>query len=56
MSSSYVLRGAFVLDEGGGFSNPVDVRVTDGVIATVGPNLKVLAGDPHCLKADSGGE
>lgn len=44
MSASYVLRGAFVLDEGGGFSGPADVQVTDGVIAAVGPNLK--APDP----------
>ncbi|MDE3075689.1 MAG: amidohydrolase family protein [Chloroflexota bacterium] len=43
MSTSYVLRGAAVLDEAGGFSSPLDVRVEDGVITSVGAGLPASA-------------
>lgn len=33
---SFVLRGASVLDESGGFEGPLDVRVAEGVVAAVG--------------------
>ena len=33
------IRGANVLDESGGFAGPVDVLVSDGVVAAVGRNL-----------------
>jgi len=36
---SFVLRGATVLDESGGFSGPLDVRVVDGVAAAVGKDV-----------------
>ena len=35
----YVLREASVLDEGGGFAEPVDVHVRDGRVVAVGRNL-----------------
>jgi imidazolonepropionase-like amidohydrolase len=35
----FVLRGVSVLDEGGGFSGPLDVEVVDGRVAQVGANL-----------------
>jgi imidazolonepropionase-like amidohydrolase len=41
--ASYVLRGANVLDESGGFGGPLDVHVTDGRVAAVGRDLS--AGD-----------
>jgi imidazolonepropionase-like amidohydrolase len=37
-SGSYVLRDVFVLDDLGGFTDPIDVSVKDGVIVSVGPN------------------
>jgi imidazolonepropionase-like amidohydrolase len=40
--STFVLRGANVLDEAGGFVGPIDVAVRDGIVAQVGPDL---AGD-----------
>jgi imidazolonepropionase-like amidohydrolase len=36
----YVLRDANVLDAGGGFAGPVDVRVEDGRIVQVGENVR----------------
>lgn len=36
---TFLLRGANVLDEAGGFSGPVDVEVAAGRIAALGPNL-----------------
>ena len=36
---SFVLREAFVLDEGGGFTAPSDVLVEDGEITALGPGL-----------------
>lgn len=45
MSDSYVLRELSVLDEGGGFGSPTDVRVEHGRVAAVGPRL--AAGDAH---------
>jgi len=38
---AFVLRGARVLDEAGGFGARLDVHVVDGAIAAVGPNLRV---------------
>jgi imidazolonepropionase-like amidohydrolase len=40
MSDSFVLRGANVLDETGGFSGPLDVHVEDGRIVAVGSGLR----------------
>ena len=37
--TGFVLRGANVLDEGGGFSGPTDVRVLDGRVQAVGRDL-----------------
>ena len=37
--TTFTLREAMVLDEGGSFQGPVDVRVADGVIAELGPSL-----------------
>jgi len=39
VSGPFVLREAFVLDEGGGFSAPQDVLVEEGRVAAVGPGL-----------------
>lgn len=39
MTGEYVLRGARVLDRGGGFSGPLDVHVVDGCIKTVDANI-----------------
>ena len=36
---AFVLRGAQVLDEGGSFSGPTDVRVVDGRVAEVGSGI-----------------
>jgi imidazolonepropionase-like amidohydrolase len=36
---TFVLRGANALDETGGFSGPVDLEITAGRIAALGPNL-----------------
>jgi len=41
---AFTLREANVLDEGGGFSGPVDVRVVDGRVAAVGPSLRARDG------------
>jgi imidazolonepropionase-like amidohydrolase len=38
--TTYVLRAANVLDEGGGFTGPVDVVVRDGRVEAVGTNAK----------------
>lgn len=38
--ATFVLRGAHVLDEAGGFSGPLDVHVVDGKVAAVGENLR----------------
>ena len=38
-STSFVLREANVLDEGGGFTGPLDVHVEDGRVVAVGSNL-----------------
>ena len=43
MSSSFVLRKVNVLDEGGGFEGPLDVRVGDGVVAEIGAGLPTAA-------------
>ena len=37
--TSFVLRGANVLDESGGFGGPLDVHVADGRVVAVGENL-----------------
>jgi imidazolonepropionase-like amidohydrolase len=37
--TSFVLRGAYVLDDGGGFGGPLDVHVAHGRVAAVGNNL-----------------
>lgn len=39
MNRTFVLRGAYVLDDGGGFAGPVDVFVDEGWVAGVGANL-----------------
>ena len=39
MSGGFVVRGAWVLDESGGFSGPLDVHVEGGVVVAVGPGL-----------------
>jgi imidazolonepropionase-like amidohydrolase len=44
---SFVLRGANVLDEAGGFARPLDVHVADGRVVAVGENLS--AGDASAL-------
>lgn len=38
-TTSFVLRGATVLDEAGGFTGPLDVRVANGVVAAVGKDV-----------------
>jgi imidazolonepropionase-like amidohydrolase len=38
---SFVIREAFVLDEGGGFSEPTDIEVVDGKVTAVGAKLGV---------------
>ena len=43
MTTTFVLRGAQVLDESGSFSGPVDTLVVDGRVAGVGPNLAAPA-------------
>lgn len=40
---SYVLRDAFVLDEGGSFAGPLDVHVVGGTVAAVGAGLRADA-------------
>lgn len=37
--TTFTLRETMVLDEGGSFQGPVDVRVADGVITELGPSL-----------------
>jgi imidazolonepropionase-like amidohydrolase len=44
---SFVLRGAAVLDETGAFDGPRDIRVEDGVVAAVGPNLAAGGAAEH---------
>ena len=39
MTSSFVIKGASILDPAGGFSEGEDVAVVDGVVSAVGPNL-----------------
>jgi imidazolonepropionase-like amidohydrolase len=39
MRNAFVLRKINVLDEGGGFDGPLDVRVDDGVITEIGADL-----------------
>ena len=46
--SSYTLREAQVLDRGGGFTGPVDVRVQDGRVAAVGHALPADAASVDC--------
>ena len=46
-----VLRGAHVLDAGGGFTGPVDVHVQDGVVAALGGNLDA----PGAVEVDCAG-
>jgi imidazolonepropionase-like amidohydrolase len=41
--TSFVLHGANVLDESGGFSGPRDVHVADGRVVAVGENLPAAA-------------
>jgi imidazolonepropionase-like amidohydrolase len=38
-SRSFVLRGPYVLDEGGGFSGPIDVVVRDGWVVETGAHV-----------------
>ena len=46
--SEFVLREASVLDEGGGFTSPVDVHVRDGRVAAVGEGLRADAPSVDC--------
>src|SRR5262245_30598218 len=39
-TSAYILRGAQVLDEQGGFAGPLDVVVEDGRIAAIETNAR----------------
>jgi imidazolonepropionase-like amidohydrolase len=39
VNRTFVLRGAHVLDDGGGFTGAVDVLVDEGWVAAVGPNV-----------------
>jgi imidazolonepropionase-like amidohydrolase len=39
VNPTFVLRGAHLLDDGGGFAGPVDVFVEDGWVAAVGANV-----------------
>lgn len=48
MTSTFVLRAPHVLDEEGGFSDPLDVLVVDGVVAAVGRNLHEPEGAAEC--------
>jgi imidazolonepropionase-like amidohydrolase len=50
-AQALVLRGGHVLDEGGGFGDPVDVHVQDGLVAAVGPNLNA----PGAVDVDCAG-
>jgi imidazolonepropionase-like amidohydrolase len=45
--TSFLLRGANVLDEAGGFSGPLDIHVVDGLVEAVGRNLRSPAEDEH---------
>jgi imidazolonepropionase-like amidohydrolase len=38
--ASFVVRGAAVLDESGGFSGPLDVHVADGAVVALGADLR----------------
>ncbi|MCW2916198.1 MAG: amidohydrolase [Actinomycetia bacterium] len=42
--SGFTLRGVTVLDRGGGFTGPVDVRVVDGLIAELDVGLSLDIG------------
>jgi imidazolonepropionase-like amidohydrolase len=48
-ASEFVLHGAQILDEAGGFGAPQDVHVVDGEITTVGPNIRA----PEAVKLDA---
>jgi imidazolonepropionase-like amidohydrolase len=50
-AQALVLRGGHVLDEGGGFGDPVDVHVQDGLVAAVGRNLNA----PGAVDVDCAG-
>jgi imidazolonepropionase-like amidohydrolase len=50
--SAFTLRGARVLDEAGGFTSPVDIRITNGRIARVAADLPV---DPDAPDQDFSG-
>src|SRR5262245_10251844 len=39
VTSSFVIKGASILDSAGGFSDGQDIVVEDGVVSAVGPNL-----------------
>ena len=39
MTQRFVVRGAEVLDESGGFDGPTDVLVVDGRVTAVGTNV-----------------
>jgi imidazolonepropionase-like amidohydrolase len=41
VDTTFVVRGANVLDESGGFTGPLDVHVESGRVAAVGGNLRV---------------
>jgi imidazolonepropionase-like amidohydrolase len=48
---AFVLRGAQVLDAGGGFAGPLDVHVQDGRVAALGANLDA----PGAVETDCAG-
>ena len=39
VTTSFVIKGASVLDAGGGFSDAQDIVIEDGVVLAVGSNL-----------------
>jgi imidazolonepropionase-like amidohydrolase len=49
--NAFVLRGASVLDESGGFDGPLDVHVADGTVTAVGENLS-MDGDVPAVDCD----
>lgn len=46
-TGDFVLRGAMVLDQSGGFSGPCDIAVADGIVVATGRDLAHRSGQEH---------